>query len=53
MNDLSFHGSDRTAMPVAPARPLHDATALTEGGNLARTRSMGRSTPCASPAPAS
>ena len=36
MNDLSFHGSDRTAMPVAPAPALHDATALTEGGNLAQ-----------------
>lgn len=36
MNDLSFHGSDRTAMPVAPAPPLHNATALTEGGNLAQ-----------------
>ena len=36
MNDLSFHGSDLPSMPVAPARPLHDATALTEGGNLAQ-----------------
>ena len=36
MNDLSFHGSNRTAMPVAPGPPLHDAAALTEGGNLAQ-----------------
>lgn len=36
MNDLSFHGSDVPSMPVAPAPPLHDATALTEGGNLAQ-----------------
>lgn len=36
MNDLSFRGSDRVAMPVFPTVPLHDATALTEGGHLAQ-----------------
>lgn len=37
MNDLSFTGTVRSTMvPVVSHLPLHDATALTQGGNLAQ-----------------
>ena len=36
MNDLAFRSSDHTPVPVLPNLPLHDATRLTEGGNLAQ-----------------
>ncbi|ARJ68807.1 hypothetical protein B0A89_03335 [Paracoccus contaminans] len=37
MNDLTFGGTDgSTLVPVMPHLPLHDATALTRGGNLAQ-----------------
>lgn len=36
MNDLTFHGTDGTLVPVRVQPPLHEATALTQGGHLAQ-----------------
>lgn len=36
MNDLTFRSNEGTAVPVMPQLPLHDATQLTGGGNLAQ-----------------
>ena len=53
MNDLTFGSTDgSTRVPVMPHLPLHDATALTRGGNLAQI-ALVRSIRCASRAPES
>lgn len=36
MNDLTFHGADRSPVQVRLQAPLYDATTLTEGGHLAQ-----------------
>lgn len=36
MNDLTFRSGEPTIVPVLPNLPLHDATQLTAGGNLAQ-----------------